>query len=256
MTINETFDNRTGIQVQDRKGVPLAIGPAGFSVGVRHHLVASSDPNKGHIALPGGEGQYCVFDSKKLVRDPEALSVGRWVSISGAAAGSAVGSRTTLPTAMLATFANVRLGYWWNSGLDRGASGLFQWLLPPVYRALFAEFLCNLRGTSDRLWNLSDGGHFENLGGYELIRRRLPLIILSTPNRMRTTSSPGSPISSARRGSISARRSSSCAGGSQEVRDGVGGSEFFGTLGQLRRLGPSDPRGESVERRPGTPRQS
>src|SRR6185436_17046237 len=101
----------------------------------------------------------------------------RWVSISGAAAGSAVGSRTTLPTAMLATFANVRLGYWWDSGLKLRGGWLHR-VLPPVYRALFAEFLCNLRGTGDRLWNLSDGGHFENLGGYELIRRRLPLIIL------------------------------------------------------------------------------
>jgi len=106
------------------------------------------------------------------------LSLGRWVSISGAAAGSAVGSRTTLPTAMLATFANVRLGYWWDSGLKLRGGGWLQRVLPPVYRALFAEFLCNLRGTGDRLWNLSDGGHFENLGGYELIRRRLPLIVL------------------------------------------------------------------------------
>lgn len=177
VTINETFDNRTGIQVQDRKGVPLAIGPAGFSVGVRHHLVADRDPKKGHIALPEGDG-HRVFESKNLKGDPEALSLGRWVSISGAAASSAVGSRTTLPTAMLATFANVRLGYWWDSGLDLRPTGLFRKLLPPVYRALIAEFLCNLRGTNDRLWNLSDGGHFENLGGYELIRRRLPLIIL------------------------------------------------------------------------------
>ena len=30
------------------------------------------------------------------------------------------------------------------------------------------------RGTADRLWNISDGGHFENLAGYELVRRRLP----------------------------------------------------------------------------------
>jgi hypothetical protein len=35
-----------------------------------------------------------------------------------------------------------------------------------------------LRGTGIRLWNLTDGGHFENLGGYELIRRKLPLIVL------------------------------------------------------------------------------
>ena len=31
--------------------------------------------------------------------------------------------------------------------------------------------LARTRGTAGQLWNLSDGGHFENMGGYELIRR-------------------------------------------------------------------------------------
>jgi hypothetical protein len=47
-----------------------------------------------------------------------------------------------------------------------------------VYRGLLSELLARLRGTGIRLWNLTDGGHFENLGGYELIRRKLPLIVL------------------------------------------------------------------------------
>jgi hypothetical protein len=231
VTINETFDNRTGIQVQDRKGVPLAIGPAGFSVGVRHHLVADKD--QGHVALPSGEGQYCVFDSKKLNGDPEELSLGRWVSISGAAAGSAVGSRTTLPTAMLATFANVRLGYWWDSGLDLGAGGFLRRLMPPVYRALFAEFLCNLRGTGDRLWNLSDGGHFENLGGYELIRRRLPLIILVDAEQDADYKFSGL--------ADLIRKARLDFGAEIEFVDPPESLPFFGTLGQLRRVGPSAP---------------
>jgi hypothetical protein len=239
VTINETFDNRTGIQVQDRKGVPLAVGPAGLSVGVRHHLVADADPKKGHIALPSGDG-HCVFESKKLKGDPEALSLGRWVSISGAAAGSAVGSRTTLPTAMLATFANVRLGYWWNSGLDLHPTGFFRKLLPPVYRALMAEFLCNLRGTGDRLWNLSDGGHFENLGGYELIRRRLPLIILIDAEQ--DTDYKFSGLADLIRKARLDFGAEIEFVDPQTVRKHLKDAEvleFFGTLGQLRRVDPS-----------------
>jgi hypothetical protein len=230
VTINETFDNRTGIQVQDRKGVPLAIGPAGFSVGVRHHLVADKD--KGHIALPDGAGQYRVFDTNKLKRDPEELSLGRWVSISGAAAGSAVGSRTTLPTAMLATFANVRLGYWWDSGLELGAGSFLRKLLPPVYRALLAEFLCNLRGTGDRLWNLSDGGHFENLGGYELIRRRLPLIILVDAEQDADYKFSGL--------ADLIRKARLDFGAEIEFVDPPKNLPGFGTLGQLRRVQPPE----------------
>jgi hypothetical protein len=169
VTVNETLDARTGVQQQDRKGVPLAIGPAGLSLGVRHHLIA--DGEHGHLAPePGG---YPVF--RRLVAQPEPLTLGRWVSISGAAFTPAAGARTTVPMAILATLANVRLGYWWESGLARP---LLTRLLPPVYRGLLSEGVARLRGTADRLWNISDGGHFENLGGYELIRRRLPLIVL------------------------------------------------------------------------------
>jgi hypothetical protein len=170
VTINETVDGRTGVQVQDRKGVPLAVGPGGLSVGVRHHLIA--DEQIGFVARPA-EG-HAVFAVARLWDEPEVMTLGRWVSLSGAAFSSALGARTTVPLALLATFANVRLGYWWDSGVGRGWTGP----LLPVYRGLLSELLARLRGTGIRLWNLTDGGHFENLGGYELIRRKLPLIVL------------------------------------------------------------------------------
>mgnify|MGYP006170885643 CR=1 FL=1 len=166
VTINETLDFRTGVQQQDRKGLPLAVGPAGASVGVVHHLVG------GTRTEPQDPERHRVFD--RLAAPPEALTLGRWVSISGAAFTAAAGARTSVPGAILATLANVRLGYWWDSGVERARAG---WL-PPVYRGLLSECIARLRGTADRLWNVSDGGHFENLGGYELVRRRLPLIVL------------------------------------------------------------------------------
>jgi hypothetical protein len=172
VTINETFDRRTGVQRQDRKGLPMAVGPAGLSVGVRHHLVVTTDGAT--VALPKeGDKRHRVFTG--FVGQPEPLTLGRWAGISGAAFTAAAGSRTTVPVAFLAMLANVRLGYWWDSGL-RGFSG-WSWL-PPVYRALFSEGFASLYGTTERLWNVSDGGHFENLAGYELVRRELPLIIL------------------------------------------------------------------------------
>ncbi len=45
---------------------------------------------------------------------------------------------------------------------------------------LIDEFMSQaFHGTARRLWYLSDGGNFENLGGYELIRRRLPPIVIT-----------------------------------------------------------------------------
>jgi exosortase len=94
-----------------------------------------------------------------------------------------------VPIAILAGMFNVRLGYWWDSGTPPAAGplqfGRRQWspwvtfeAVLPVQSALLSEMLARTRGTAGRLWNLSDGGHFENMGGYELIRRRLPVIVI------------------------------------------------------------------------------
>ena len=40
------------------------------------------------------------------------------------------------------------------------------------------EFTARFPGTAKSHWYLSDGGHFENLGAYELLRRRLKRIII------------------------------------------------------------------------------
>lgn len=47
-----------------------------------------------------------------------------------------------------------------------------------VQSYLVDEYTARYHGPARRYWNLSDGGHFENMGGYELIRRRLRLIVI------------------------------------------------------------------------------
>ena len=43
---------------------------------------------------------------------------------------------------------------------------------------LLNELLARFPGTSSKDWYLTDGGHFENSAAYELIRRRLPTIVV------------------------------------------------------------------------------
>jgi len=71
-------------------------------------------------------------------------------------------------------------------GLDRGPrlrsvgdlfGSLFN-LAFPVQRELLNDFLSRFPGTSESYWYMSDSGHFENIGGYELIRGRLTLIVI------------------------------------------------------------------------------
>jgi len=100
--------------------------------------------------------------------------VGTAMGISGAAASPNMGYHTSPPLAFLMTVFNVRLGWWmgnprhrktWDKGGPR--LGLFY---------LLAELFASTTDRS-RFVYLSDGGHFENLGIYELVRRRCSLII-------------------------------------------------------------------------------
>ena len=196
VTINETVDGVSQIEQQDRKGVGMALGPAGVSVGVRHHAVFADAEPQGKVPRPvviypeAKEGSYRVFEYQQRELKAEVLSLGQWVGISGAAFSTGLGARTSLGLSLLAGFGNIRLGYWWNSGTDvqrrpsarprsLGARAA-RWLREAFRMQSFflQEFLARFPGTARQHWYLSDGGHFENMGAYELIRRRLPVIVV------------------------------------------------------------------------------
>ncbi len=189
VTVNETIDAKSQIEQQDRKGLGMALGPAGLSVGVKHHLVLrDGEKPRGEIypTFANEDRQaekldlFRVFQFKDDFHG-ELLSLGNWTGISGAAFSTGLGWRTSLAFSLLAGLANVRLSYWWNSGTvnssPRPVAKLFRSIFS-VQSFLFDEFLARFHGTQGQYWPLSDGGHFENMGGYELIRRHLPMIII------------------------------------------------------------------------------
>jgi len=197
VTINETRDERTNTENQDRKGVGMALGPAGISVAAHHHAQfdwkkeVSEYAAKVTITPQPSEGTFSVFatEQKKTEFKGESLSLGSWTAISGAAFTTGLGYRTNLGLSLLAGMGNVRLGYWWDSGVtemykrggsdcERARMRLASVPLFGVQRALLAEFLARFRGTHRRYWHVTDGGHFENLGAYELIRRRVKVIVI------------------------------------------------------------------------------
>ncbi len=160
--------------------------------------VAPRDPGDvaGAVDLLRGirhpEPTFEVFDQGKPERpiEVEPLTLGEWVAVSGAAFTTGLGTRTSLGLSLLLGIFNIRLGYWWASGLDpalrsrateitdeqrvgRGLGRLF-----PVQSYLLDEFLGRFHGTGRKDWYLSDGGHFDNTAAYELIRRRIPFIML------------------------------------------------------------------------------
>jgi hypothetical protein len=101
------------------------------------------------------------------------VKLGQAVAISGAAASPNMGYNTSPLVALLLTMFNVRLGWWFpnpgrKSWAKRGLSSSLS--------CLARELLGTANENRDFL-NVSDGGHFENLGVYELIRRRCKVII-------------------------------------------------------------------------------
>lgn len=144
-------------------------------------LRVSSDPHAFHVLASEASENAEV----------ESLTLGAWTAISGAAFTTGVGRATKLALSLFMGLANVRLGYWWDSGiLSHERPGRFPLSLwRKIKRApvslfrmqsmLLSEWNARFHGASRWFWYLSDGGHFEVTGLYELIRRRVKFMILA-----------------------------------------------------------------------------
>jgi hypothetical protein len=102
------------------------------------------------------------------------VHLGTAMTISGAATSPNAGRYTSTPLAFLLTVFNVRLG-WWMGNPRHDVT----WRRSGPSNGL-GYFVTELFGTADdrrKHVYLSDGSHFENLGIYELVRRRCSVII-------------------------------------------------------------------------------
>jgi hypothetical protein len=202
VTLNETVSGKTNIEFRDRKGLSMAVGPAAITVGSKFHAtwVKAGDPTQPQ-QIKAVDFNPAVFHALAGDRDHrqhkvEDMTIGQWLAISGAAFATGLGFGTSLGKSMVLALANVRLGYWWDSYIKQRKlnqtdpqkpepSGMdivdkYPWLNHrfPVQTNLVNEFLGRFHGPNRQLWYLSDGGHFENTGAYELLRRRVPFIIV------------------------------------------------------------------------------
>ncbi len=115
---------------------------------------------------------YC---STEIFTGNDGPDLGTAMAISGAAANPNMGYHTSAPVAFLLTIFNVRLGWWVGNPRHLKASRRPGPLLSLRY--LIKELAGQTDDRSAYL-NLSDGGHFDNIGLYELVRRRCRFIII------------------------------------------------------------------------------
>jgi len=144
------------------------------------NLPASANPD-----LRGRNGDFFIISpffcgspicgyvaTSRVERADPHIDLGTAMAISGAAASTNMGWRTLPNYRFLMALFNVRLGYWLPN-LRR----LDQVKVRGVGPAYFLAEITGRIQENMKYLNVSDGGHIENLGAYELLRRRCKFII-------------------------------------------------------------------------------
>ena len=104
------------------------------------------------------------------------LSLGTALAVSGAAASSAMGMYSSKARAFLLTLANARLGLWFG---NPSSDSCWRSSEPPLGVDPIARELLGLTTDGNPFVYLSDGGHYENLGLWEMVARRCRVIVVS-----------------------------------------------------------------------------
>lgn len=114
-------------------------------------------------------------DMERVVPD---LSLATAMATSGAAASANMGRQTVKILTFSLSLLNIRLGYWlanpmriqaFKSWVNRWVANVGTWYFAAETTGLLSENMLNVY--------LTDGGHIENLGIYELLRRRCKVIL-------------------------------------------------------------------------------
>ena len=122
------------------------------------------------------ESGYCRTEQYAVgPLQQDGLTLGTAMSISGAAASPNMGFYSSMPVAFLMTVFNVRLGQWLGNPRHRRKS---ERVTPGIGLMCMLSELFGQTDDHAPYVYLSDGGHFDNLGVYELVKRRCGLIIV------------------------------------------------------------------------------
>ena len=194
LKIGSPLKGRNGKPIEDPQGepVPRYWGPH-YLINTTMNLIASDNlawrdrKAEAFCLTPLYCGSKLTGFARVTGDTRRNLTLGYAIAVSGAAVDPNMNfHQSALMTALLTLF-NARLGIWiqnpekgqrlWERGLypRHGAEGWFAGG-PGLDTPLILELLGQTNSHSDYV-HISDGGHFENLGVYELLRRRCRYIV-------------------------------------------------------------------------------
>lgn len=126
---------------------------------------------------------FCGSKATGYARTPHTgpakhhLTLGRAMTISGAAVDPNMAVHQSPSVTALMTVFNARLGWWLENPRAAGPGG---WTAGSPRGGMLVQLAREFAGLTDERGSyvhLTDGGHFENLGVYELIRRRCRFVV-------------------------------------------------------------------------------
>ncbi len=186
------IDVTLGRGVDERWSENFAVGPIGVSVAQNWHSIWASNGDPARKLEPlQSETPHPFLSRSGGNAAVEELSLREWLAISGTTESPKLDRRIDLATRLFLTIANLRFGHWWDSGLEEGARQEVP-IAGGLWRSLFLRILNRFRsqllllreafgvfgGPWERYWHLAQAEDFEATGGYELLRRRVPFVII------------------------------------------------------------------------------
>jgi len=166
--IINTALNATAVSVldrQDRKAESFIFSP--LYCGYDFSPTRSAAYTK-HMAYEYGNRETHKYST------PGGPSLGTAIATSGAAVNPSMGYHSSPATAFLLTMFNVRLGWW----IGNPRSSAWKHSEPTTGLAYLIKDLIGKSDIKTDYVCLSDGGHFDNMGIYELVRRKCSYILL------------------------------------------------------------------------------
>jgi|RhiMetdeSRZDD1v2_1073273.scaffolds.fasta_scaffold42380_3 hypothetical protein len=164
---------------QERKASSFIITPFYCGSAVLGNEVAGYAAANNPRKWTGAYIETKEYGSKdpNLNDDKTGISLGTAITISGAAMSPSMGYASAPVTAFLMTLFNARLGAWLANPAAKIRKAEVKAGPTSALRPLLTEALGLVDAKSANVY-LSDGGHFDNLGIYEMIRRRCRYILV------------------------------------------------------------------------------
>jgi len=174
-TLQKTF----GKSLRERQHAPLHVINTALNLTSGEKLAWQQRKAESFTVSPLHSGSFYVgYRESKEYGGKDGISIGTAVAISGAAASPNQGYHSSPAMAFILTILNVRLGSWLgNPGL--AGRNTYDNAHPRTNLEPLAWELTGTTNDQCPLVYLSDGGHFENLGIYEMVLRRCRFIVVS-----------------------------------------------------------------------------